>query len=554
MPYISRKSRRNILLFLAALLCAFLVSLIVHLSHTTNVATFLYSALIFIWLMSARRRILSKSIRRCLMLGAALLILLLCLREFRYEFLDRSPLAARTLWYAYYIPFTAVPLCSFCAALCVGKEEGAKPLRRAKWLWAVCAFLVAAILTNDLHGAMFRIEGYESSETYGYGFLYYLTVLWCAGLTIAAFAILLHRCRLSQCRQYWYVPVAAALFGTALLVWYFIVGGSPTIGGVRLYLLQEAFAVLFIGFWESSIQIGLIPSNTDYDAIFERSPLDAFITDKTGRVVYRAADTNIPDKAALAAALDTSVFIDEDHILRSTPIRGGSSYWIEDISEINAINRQIASAIELLKEDSNLLAEENRIKAERTMYETQNKIYDSISPIVQPQLAEIRRLLADDTGDESAFQGRLLHAMLLSVYVKRRVNLALIAHNSPYLPVRELELAVHEAVEILSLRGVFVHVSAATGAEELPAAQGILAYDFFEEVLERSLPGLSAMLVELGGEGRFRLDLTMGTPTAQIKETWRSRQLAAQGGMLRLVEDDGSVHARLSFGEDGGTV
>lgn len=548
MPHVSRASQRGIAVFMAALL---LIALAYYFSiwfipfwFPTSEA---YSLLLLAWAVSVYRRILQMKVRRSFILGAGLLISMFLLRLWRYNMASAVSPLSRYLWYAYYLPMTAVPLAAFAAAVHMGRAEDERAPRYLRLLRLLWLLLAACIMANDLHGWMFRItELREDSLRYSHGPLYFLSFGWIGLVSLASFAVLIRRCRLSQCRRLWFVPALAALPGFGLLLWYLAEGGSaPELLGHKLYNFQEAYAILFVFVWESCIQIGLILSNTDYAAIFALSPLAAFITDEDGRVLLRSAGADLPSPEQLAGARLSPLSVDGDHVLHSHPIHDGAVYWIEDLSSVNEINRKIASAIEYLQDEQSLLMEEARIKSERASYETQNRLYDSLSPLVRPQLAAARRLLEEATEDEADFRERLTLAMVLCVYAKRRVNLAILASRSGRLPVEELKLAIRETLEYLRLREVVCSLECLGAEETLPAGDLLLVYDFFASVVEAALPGLSALFVLLHCREDFGIDLSMGTPSGQLAGHWRLRQRESSGAVMTLSEDEGLAFARL---------
>ena len=554
MRRLSRASRRGIGLFLTAFLLTALVNYLTPwLIPVRYSSSCLYSLIVLAWLLAVRRRVLHPKARRYYTLGALLFLALFGIRSVRYALPPQRLALSGLCWYAYYLPFTAIPLCSFSAALFAGQEENAPAPGWLKWLWLAWGCRSALVLTNDITGLMFRIEGVGGQGfRYAYGPLYYAAALWTALLLLAGFAALIRRCRLSRCRALWYIPALAAAPGTLLLFWYYWNGGSsPQLFGHNLYNFQEAYALLLLPVWESCIQIGLIPSNTDYEKIFALSPLNALIADDGGRVLYRGEGAMEPTPQRLAAALETPQALDGDHILRGYPIRGGGAYWIEDISAVNAANREIAAAIEYLEDERALLWEESRIQAERAAYETQNRLYDSIAPLVRPQLAAAERLLADGGADEAAFRDRLTLSMALCVYAKRRVNLALLAARGEALDLGELELAIHETLEYLRPRGVVCGLERIGPSREVPAGRLLLLYDFFAAVVEAALPDLSALFVVLRTSGPLGLDLSVGTPSAPLAGHWLYKRRESLGAAVSYWEEDGVAQARLRFGEEG---
>ena len=529
MPYISRKSRRHILVFFAAVL----VGLSLNWQPVSHFSTCAYGAILTVWALTVKRRILQTSIRRNLLLGAFLLVLLFFLRICRWELADFFPRIGRLLWYAYYIPFTVTPLCSLCAALCVGREEADRPLRYAKWLWAVCFLLIAVALTNDFHGLMFRFT--EVGDFSDYGAAYYVIVAWGGLLTLAAFVALMRRCQLSRSRRFWFVPVLAAALGSALLLWYYAAGGAPMMGGRKLFNLQEAYAVLFVLFWEACIQIGLIPSNTDYGELFRLSHLNAALLDKDGKAVLCAADY---------AEQNDSV----DDIRRRYAITGGEIVWTEDISAVNRLGEDIADATKTIEQENDLIKEENLVIAEKAQLDEQNRLYDKIAAKVRPQLRQIGAALSDPPDEDEAFCERLMTAAILGAYVKRRANLELLGDKEKNLSSEQLLYAIRESFEYLALAGTDCEAWQ-NGVTDVPSAFLIAAYDLFEAALEAALPNLGAYYVTMEAKDGFSVTLALSNGDIPLDTAAWQEMLAVTGGTLTARQEDDTTRIIVSVGE-----
>ena len=126
MPHISHTTRRWMAFFFAALLvCALSYFLPSRITPIHNLSTILYTALLTAWGVSIYRRTLQYQVRRWFLVGAGMLILMFLLRLLRYNTSEEWQTAVRYLWYAYYIPMTAVPMAALGAALHMGREESA---------------------------------------------------------------------------------------------------------------------------------------------------------------------------------------------------------------------------------------------------------------------------------------------------------------------------------------------------------------------------------------------------------------------------------------------
>ena len=184
--------------------------------------------------------------------------------------------------------------------------------------------------------------------------------------------------------------------------------------------------------WECFIKIGLIPSNTGYSQLFERSHINAVLQNSDGETVYRSSGyTDTADS--------------EDFLVRKRRIKGGWVVWSEDISAVNRINSELAEATERIEEENDLIEEENRFTAEKVRYETQNLLYDNIARHTHSQLVEIDEALSDN----GEFDLRMKFCLLLGTYVKRCSNLMLTADKSAEISTDEQALSIRESFEYM---------------------------------------------------------------------------------------------------------
>ena len=527
MPYISIRSKQKIALFAVTAVLAAILNILPQMHHA---GTTLYSFLVIAWGITVYYRILQTGIRRLLIAGAGLLLLMFILRLCRWTLFEWSQTADGLLWDALYIPLTGVPLMGLSAAVCVGKSDAERPMRGVQWLWPVWIVLCVLVLTNEIHGwLMTRNNG---SDAAFHGWLYSVVVIWGVALALLTLAVLLRRCRISQARQLWYVPVGVSVLCGILLAVYYLNGGSPTIAGYKLYFVQEVYAALFILLWESCTQIGLIPSNTDYPALFKLSDLNAAILDNDGHVQYRADGcSDVPER--------------EDQVVRRCRIRSGTVQWTEDLSSIKRLNREIAEATEAVEDENRLLEEENRVRAEKARYAERNRLYDEIDLTVSYELAELDKLTKAAGGEAGDDRKRLIRIMLLGVLVKRKTNLKLLSQENEQLSIWELYYAIRETFDYLSYAGVSCSVET-PGDAKVPSGLLLLAYDLLTEAAGAEDPSCNACLVRFPKPAGFDMEIAVDTKPRERNMDRIRGEAAKFESRLVISEEDDTYYYRLT--------
>ena len=498
-----------------------------------SAACFLLTNLIYIglamaWGFSISRRTLHRDDRRWLLLGCAMAVLWLFLRAVKYRFFSDDAIT-RHLWYLYYVPQILATLFSLFAALQLGRREGDALSRKWYLLFIPAALLIGGVLTNDLHQLVFRaVPGAATLEAdYTHGWMYYLAMTWIVGLLLATGIIVYRKCRVSESRRYAWIPLCVFLGGFALCALSFA-------NIYTFHKMPECFCLTFAAFWESCLQVGLIPTNGHYRFFFSESTVAAQIVNGRGEPVYRAknAPNLTPDQ--LEAAACESILLNADTRLQSAPVQDGRVYWLEDISKINRIQAQLAEINARLSEENELIQAENELKRQRAQIEEQNRLMDAMLSLVQPQLLAINRLLSDKSAQS------LKHICILGAYVKRRVNLALICDKKMVVPVDELAHCIRESLTYLTQYGAVCALHQ-EGRGSVSSREAQTAYDFFEDCLEAALPSLSALMVRLECGERFSIRLML-EDAAGLPNVDQYRTL----GKLTIDDADGALCATLS--------
>ena len=503
-----------------------------------SAACFLLTNLIYIglamaWGFSISRRTLHRDDRRWLLLGCAMAVLWLFLRAVKYRFFSDDAIT-RHLWYLYYVPQILAPLFSLFAALQLGRREDAAFSRRWYLLFIPAALLIGGILSNDLHQMAFRAApGAATLEAdYTHGWVYYLAMTWIVGLLLATGIIVYRKCRVSESRRFAWAPLCVFLGG-------FVLCSLSFANIYTFHKMPECFCLTFAAFWESCLQVGLLPTNGHYSYFFSESTVAAQIVDGQGTPVYRAK--NAPDLTAgqLDAAAREAILLNADTRLQSAPVQDGRVYWVEDISKINRIQGQLAEINARLSEENELIQAENELKRQRAQIEEKNRLMDEMIALVRPQLHQINRLL-----EEESVQN-LKHVCLLGAYVKRRVNLALICDKKAAVLADELAHCIRESLTYLTQYGAVCALHQ-EGRGSVSSREAQTAYDFFEDCLEAALPSLSALMVRLECGERFSIRLML-EDAAGLPNVDQYRTL----GKLTIDDADGALCATLSFDRGG---
>lgn len=481
---LTKTSKRNILLFVAAfLLEGFLHEVCHRKDFAISIASLFSGILILIWMVTVQKRVTDRRLCIVMTLSASSLMLQIILQLFRYDFFAPHTTMSRYLWYAMYIPMAAHPtLFLFLVAYIHHPKD--KPAPRACHIAAaVGVLLMIGIMTNDFHSwAKFFPNGPMTDDMdVKSGWLYYLFNVYTYGLFTVSYGFLLRKTHKYLEKKARWVPLIPFFIGIAYFMLYPLnlfqyFHFLPT----RIWQIGDMYAICLISAIEACIQTGMIPANMGYEIIFSEAFVPAVILDYTRVPVYQTATAHYPFTP------------DENTKVRTHPILGGYVEWTVDVEQVRKMNQQLEEATQQLETRNAYLAEEYRIKKERAEIETRNRLYEKISQKVQPQFEEIEKLLKSPNGCGT---DELARAAVLEAYIKRRSNMELLG-VSGMLPAIELTSAVSESLEYVRLCGVNTAASS-IGDRTYPAEMVIAAYEHIESIIENSLETLSDMVVTI---------------------------------------------------------
>ncbi len=378
-----------------------------------------------IWTVYAKRRLNQSNAAGCVVATGVLLILWMLLKVLKMEHFFGQKVM-RHMWYLYYGAQLSIPLVFLLLAWLADHGECRRPPLWWRWLALAGGLLLVGILSNDLHQqAFFYHAGIELwDDVYTYRWLFYLVYVWFLVLMAAGIYMLLQRGWRSSWRYMVIPPGTIALLLLTYNVFY--TAGGPIRKRTEFVLV---FTALIILFYESAMRSGLIPVNSRYQELFERSPLSMMITD--GELNARWTAEGLGEeigKTDLKRALEGAVSLNENRILRGKRIKGGAVFWQEDLSVLHDMERSLQMALQRQEKRNEILLREGQVRGEREALRARQQLMEEME---QRILKEIRRMeimtdLLPRRGDDSRREeGRRIAVMIrtLACYVKRRLNL-----------------------------------------------------------------------------------------------------------------------------------
>ena len=543
------RQRRNTLLFIGFLLLGGFCRLINPRSHRTVmtllfcVPYMIFSGLILSWALSVRDRLLPSRVRTYLVSASLLMVLYLLMRVFKYRIVVFGVLPSRYCAYAYWTPQLLIPALFWMTCLRIHRGETKKGKWNEALLLIPAGVLALLVLTNDLHGLVYRPHVDLSvfvleTGTYSLEPSFYLLYAWMILAGVAGLILLIAKTGRKP---------AAGLFSMLgiIALWYTLVMLDITAIDLldipRLYNVPELHIFGMLGMLEICIRHRMIPSNESYPEFFAKLDLPVLITDRALAPVYETDRPVMASPEELSASLLAPVYPDEDTRLSGMSIRAGCAFWTEDETGLHRENRRLESANEVLSEENNLIAAESRLKEQKAHLDAQNQVYDRIALALYPKQKQIEALLQNVEPGTAAFCAALGQVCVLYAWSKRKSNLLLLGEDTPLLN-RELFLALQESCRFLKCCGI---EAAAVGEEyaSFPLGDIHRLYDTFEDVIETYLPFLRRMTVSLTAGGvRLAIEAESHPPLPEAILT------------EERVMSDGIAFVTIRTGKEAGTL
>lgn len=429
-------------------------------------------SLVIFWGVSIIHRIIRKDLRLYLLIIAIFILFFLVVRMIKYGLTKNDDILNRYLWYSYYVSQCLIPPTLLLASLSIETKDG-KPLKKTWFLIFIPAIiLLSLIYTNDLHQLAFIFEYSENDFSYKHGIVFYLAIIWEILITILSLIIMIIKCQVSACRKKIWIPIFTFLGCVFISTICFLVNISS-------YKIPELLCFSCILIIESCIDIGLIPSNINYEKYFYHSMCSAFITDENLQVIYRSKSSLSLDKEQLKAAIISPIMIDKNTKFYGTKIHGGYTFRSEDLSLINEINNGLQEAKQQTKEENDIIEAENEMKKQSAKIDEQKKLYEKVETYTKDEINKLNNILQLKTINEEDFINKMRFACVLAAYIKRRSNLIILSKKDQLMDIDELELSINESISYLSLSNIECFLDCKLKGKINSDILGII-YDFFE--------------------------------------------------------------------------
>ena len=456
------------------------------------VVLMIYLGILVSWGISVYDRIVSRNIRRHLIVLVMLMIFWMLMRTLRLTVFYYVFPVGQWCWYAYYISMILIPQLCLFAAKYIGKPEGYRLPKKWYLMYIPSVILIAGILTNDLHQLAFRFHlGYEIGwDDYERTYLYYAAVVWIFSCIVFMIREIVKRCRIPGTHKTIWLPIAMLGVGAAYSVLYTL--DSDIFGFIEM---TAALCFTVVAIWESCIKTGLVQSNTHYDELLKYSGLGVAVVDHDYAVHYRSDDAQTLTTAQIKAATAEPVMLDGGIRVSGSKIRGGYTMWQEDLSELLDILDELKELRTEL-EGSNAVSMQNyqMDKQIRTLAE-KNRLHDELHKQTAHQIDLLNDWLqklvyADDPKEKKELLRRIV---VVGAYLKRRNNLTLVNEQDGIIKAEELHLSIQEMMKNLQLAGINCAGSVDFDSD-LPAEVAMQLFDFYEYVVENAFEGLHSLL------------------------------------------------------------
>ena len=486
-----REQKKTIRLFAGAFFLLILVNAFKQIMErqfpnsptTPSIVLLVHTTLLAIWWSSIFHRVTILHIRKFILLENLTMIFWVFMKFLQDMVFYRDIEVLRFSGYFISIPMVLVPLLGFYSTLGLGKEQEYRMEKKMYYLLIPAFLLILLMLTNEWHGLVFYTDPSEPQPNLYFhpNFFLYVLAGFSVVFTVAQLVVIFRRSRNSRYNR----VIRGLPFVIVAILVITMIPYMLSSFNIEWELIEFGPAMFFleIFLWESCIACGLVPVNSRYDEVFDRSTVAMKIISSDGELIRSSA--------AAEPGLDMNRFLlikkegtitkngKEYHI---APLSEGYVAWKNDISELEEEMHRLSEIKEELQSDSELLGNEVSTRNREERVRARSEVYNRLSLEVSQQLDELKKIMdrineiiskwdehfsgyrddepfsAEDdelfTKERTKIKWLFLKISALGTYIKRRCNLRLIQLSGENVSVYELALALNDLVNALSVAGV----------------------------------------------------------------------------------------------------
>jgi len=476
------------------------------------VGYFFYLLLLLIWWRSVCKRVTQHNMRVFLqveqilmLLGSTVCFLIDVFMPYflRHDMQFQNTSIMRFTGYSTDIPMILIPLFGLYASFGLGKTEEFRFNKKWYILLGPAIVMVLVTMTNESHHIVFRQwEDSQSSLFYIPNFGLYIIMAWAFALLFIRIFLLFRRSREPQ--EYTRASIVPFLIAVFMLLYnipYIITSYVVTIG-----LLEYHVAMYFMEamLWESCILTGMIPVNTHYEEVFDRSTVAMQIIDINGRLSIKSSEASELSEETFGKLKNGAIIRTlSGQELHLHTITGGYAVWQNDVSETLAVIDELQKSTEILLFEGDLLRQELSIRSDEVTVREQNLIYNRLTEEIGGQLQMLRNLL-DKRDLDTDIIGLFKKICLVGTYIKRKCCLRLIEQSDGIITNKDLELCYLELTGCLQQMGVLANVFWSTVKTPDPEF-AMFTLDVFELLLEYERFELDAVKVTFETDAVFSM-------------------------------------------------
>ncbi|MCR4671704.1 MAG: hypothetical protein K5637_00510 [Lachnospiraceae bacterium] len=475
------KERNQIKYNLIALAFLFLVSLYRQLSlrymPEDGLRTYIlyagYIILLAVWARSIRNRITQKNMRIFLLAEDLIMFIGLTIRFVQDTFLTENIPALRSTGFLAAGTFLPLFTLGLLASAGIGQDDNYKLPRKWFLLLIPSAITIPVLLTDDLHHIITYIIPEEPQPNLIYHPNWGFMAVCAAVLVVVALRVLIiyRRNNIMDSRPVLraIIPFTEAALQTVFYMPYIINWMKPDAPLAPTEIIEQYAKAYYIEVitWEIYIYLGLVPVNTGYREIFEKSTFGLQIRTPEGEVIRseNSISEAVPGK--------------ELHVFHPEKLpKGTEVLWAKDVSRIQETIDELNATAEELAQEGTLLKREIAARNQETRTAVQNGIYDTLNREIHDRI-ELVKEIAEHPGEGGDRTLNMKYLLVLGTYIKRRCNLRLTEMEKGSVNLEDLELSLRDMDHALKATGLMA------GLPEVPLRDEVSPVRIFDETEDR---------------------------------------------------------------------